>query len=368
MICVTRSLLTSFLLGAVFAAGTVQAQLLLSDDFNDNSIDPAKWTVVTAGVPRGPAATETNQHMELVGRAHLVTTPDFDPALLGGIQIDGAWAFVSRGDFDMMQILTRSDGVPSSPYGETTHGLEFHWGTPGGGLSIHPRSPRIVTSNLQTSGPAVPVMGQAYRFRIIDAGPTATFTIFDTQWNTLATATVTIVSDNTTVKKIVFHNRENMMGRTLGFLDDVAIAIPNNTPAAYSTFGKGCAGANGTPQLAAMGLPALGGGFTLQMTNLPILRPGMLVFGLSDRSWTGATLPMNLGVLGMPGCTLYTDLATLVVSLPSRGTGTTDFPMGVPINPTLMGSTFFNQYFVVDLAVGPTPVISSNAGRAVIGY
>lgn len=248
--------------------------MLLSDDFDDNSIDPLRWQVVTQGVPFGAAAIETNQRMELTGRAHLVTAQEFDPDAAGGLRIEGVWTYLASPaccDFDLLQILTRSDGVPSGTYGETANGLEFRWYWDGS-VSIGKRGPHIVLGRDTPGVLVMPVLGQSYRFRCVDAGTTASFTLFDMQWTPLSTASVDIVSDSTSVKRVVFHNRENIGGIRRVALDDVSIESLG------TVVGYGCPG-EGPPRV--LGQPSSSQGFTIHAPEMNALcwGPKVVLFG-----------------------------------------------------------------------------------------
>jgi hypothetical protein len=61
------------------------------------------------------------------------------------------------------------------------------------------------------------------------------------------------------------------------------------------------------------------------------------VVGLDDRSWGGIPLPLDLGPLGAPGCSLYTDRALGLV-VPNTGGGSA-FALTIPAAPRLVGAT-----------------------------
>lgn len=77
----------------------------------------------------------------------------------------------------------------------------------------------------------------------------------------------------------------------------------------YTPFGNGCEGSADIPVLDADAHfpPVLGGLFRAELSNLPD-GPAIGILGLSNTSWAGFALPLNLDFIGMPGCTLYTDL------------------------------------------------------------
>jgi hypothetical protein len=104
--------------------------VLLQDDFNDNSLDPSKWTVVLPNIDGTPGVTEQNQHIELTDRGYLVTANQYDPSLVGPLTLTGTWTFNSATNSfqqeDRTGVITRSDAVPyGPPYGEVHNGVGF---------------------------------------------------------------------------------------------------------------------------------------------------------------------------------------------------------------------------------------------------
>ncbi len=203
---------------ALALAVTAEGSFVIQDDFNDNSLDSSLWWVNTSGIPQNPkSVTETNQHIELEGRAHLNTQQQITPGVTDvRIEISGLWTFVS-GD-DMLQILTRSDGQPAGSYGETNSGIEFYAFGANDDFTIRGRGASVTnlatTNNLDIAG------GDTFSFFITDDGTNLSFGLWElndpTSW---ATGTATSTSDMAT-NYIVFHNRES--GRRSN-LDDVLI-------------------------------------------------------------------------------------------------------------------------------------------------
>jgi len=216
------------LLALFLAAGVASAGILLQDDFNDNSLDTTKWWVNTSGFKKGPtSAKEQNQRMELQGRAHLNTIQQFDPATYpGGIQITGRWQFAD--DDDMLQILTRSDGQPTGPYGETANGVEFFlFQQNPASFTIRARGGVSVSSLVKHHNTLQVSPNDTFSFTIFDDGTNLSFVLSEvgdpTSW---AYATAQSTSDMPT-DYIVFHNRES--GRRSN-LDDVVIESPATPP------------------------------------------------------------------------------------------------------------------------------------------
>ena len=88
--------------------------------------------------------------------------------------------------------------------------------------------------------------------------------------------------------------------------------------------------------------------------------------GLSNTTSGALTLPFDLSILGMTGCSLLADpLVTAVAS----GAGTTvPWSFGVPPNPALLGSVLFAQGFVLDPAANAFGFTATNGGRIKVGF
>ena len=213
-----------------FSLSSATAVPLLSDDFNDNSLDPAKWTT-NLNIPQGGASvTEQNQRIELVSRGHLNTALEYDPVTLGGLRITGDWTFVSGeggpgGPPEFIQVLTRSDGLPNPANccGETTNGVEFYMQTNDGNLVLRTRNAATIGVT-QLTNPSIGAVNanQVFNFEVIDdglGGLSFTMTEIGGAGRT-ATATGTVDSDLFNSNVVTFHNRE--AGR-ISYLDNVSI-------------------------------------------------------------------------------------------------------------------------------------------------
>jgi hypothetical protein len=140
------------------------------------------------------------------------------------------------------------------------------------------------------------------------------------------------------------------------------------TSASYSTFGSGCAAASTPTALSTTTLPKLGSTFNLRLSNLGPLAPGILLFGVSDTTWSGIPLPLDLTFLGMKGCKLLVSWDLEVNFTSPRAGGSLDFPIPIPANSSLEGVTFYNQAWVIDAKANAFGVGTSNGGKGVIGY
>jgi hypothetical protein len=137
-------------------------------------------------------------------------------------------------------------------------------------------------------------------------------------------------------------------------------------PGAATSYGAGCAGSNGTPFLFVPETPLVGSQVPVLVANLPPAAIALLVLGLSDTSWQGTPLPLNLGVLGAPACSLLAsaDFVTPVVNFQ----GTAYLSLALP--PTLVPSPsplLFVQGMATDFAANPLGLVFSNAAAVVVG-
>ncbi|HET6201931.1 MAG TPA: hypothetical protein VFI25_03915 [Planctomycetota bacterium] len=133
--------------------------------------------------------------------------------------------------------------------------------------------------------------------------------------------------------------------------------------------GAGCPDAQGTPlYLAASGCPDLGATLTLVLTGSPANTvPAILALGVSNATWSGLPLPLDLAFLGAPGCFVYTSNEVLLPGIPNAG-GAASLALGIPNDPSLVGGVAYAQGFQVDLALPtPLPLASSNNLAVTIG-
>jgi hypothetical protein len=67
----------------------------------------------------------------------------------------------------------------------------------------------------------------------------------------------------------------------------------------------------------------------------------------------------------MPGCWLQVDLVLFFPVF--SGSSTLAVPLDIPQSPGLIGTTFYNQAFMLDPLANSTGVSTSNAGEGRIG-
>ncbi|YCM44254.1 PEP-CTERM sorting domain-containing protein [Verrucomicrobiaceae bacterium 227] len=229
-----RSVPASLLIASAALVSTSSAAVLLQDNFDDNSIDAAKWNVVipTGSSVGSPSVTEAGSRMELAQRGHLNSASPINPdSYSGGIIITGTWFFGATDDF--MQVLTRTDGTPAGQYGETANGVEFYI-TNGNVVQIRTRNDANIAVTDSGSGTIVRNLNTPYDFTITDGAGDLSFTITerDNAANTVSvSATLGAINPAYTDNLVTFHNREG--GNRTSYLDDVTItSIPEPTTSA----------------------------------------------------------------------------------------------------------------------------------------
>ena len=110
------------------------------------------------------------------------------------------------------------------------------------------------------------------------------------------------------------------------------------------TFGKGCHGAS----IGQAGFPKTGStSCAVTLSGGAPSKPAFLFLGLNKDKLGGLPLPLDLGSLGAPGCSLY--LAPFQGFAATAGTGgAASFPVSIPNNPFLVGATLYWQWTSYD--------------------
>ena len=114
-------------------------------------------------------------------------------------------------------------------------------------------------------------------------------------------------------------------------------------------------------------LPWLGDTFTARLTNLGTLPTNVpfLFLGLSNTLWGIVPLPLDLTLIGMTGCTLYTD--PFLTFFPANIGGTATWSIPIPNDPNYLGLTLFNQGGVTSFGTNPLGLVMSNGCEIRIG-
>ncbi|MBK8979999.1 MAG: hypothetical protein IPM29_29215 [Planctomycetes bacterium] len=116
--------------------------------------------------------------------------------------------------------------------------------------------------------------------------------------------------------------------------------------------GTACASSLGTVRMRGAP-PQLGRVHRVEIGNAPGI--ALLIYGVTPQS-------IDLTAIGMPGCSLYTNVSFSVPLQAQNGTAVSELTM--PSIPALAGQTFLNQAVVVDPAANALGLASSQRGRA----
>lgn len=125
----------------------------------------------------------------------------------------------------------------------------------------------------------------------------------------------------------------------------IGVAAYHNWRGGTSPFGAPCNGlASPLPAVSGIGDPTLGNtNFAIQLDGGAPGGLTLLWFGTSRSQWAGQpVLPLDLGLLGAPGCALWTDPAQLTVGVGSA-TGSWSQPLPIPNQASLRFVTVFAQ-------------------------
>ncbi|HEU4420170.1 MAG TPA: hypothetical protein VFT55_14640, partial [Planctomycetota bacterium] len=134
-------------------------------------------------------------------------------------------------------------------------------------------------------------------------------------------------------------------------------------PGAFVASGAGCPGPTGTPQLSGSGFAWVGAQPVLRAAPVPLL--GVFVLGASNTMSGGVPLPLPLGAIGMPGCTLQVSLDVLATAAVAGGVA--QLGIQIPMQPALVGFMLHVQAGSLDPGANPLGLTLSNALAVTIG-
>ncbi|MBL8898716.1 MAG: hypothetical protein JNM84_13850 [Planctomycetes bacterium] len=131
-------------------------------------------------------------------------------------------------------------------------------------------------------------------------------------------------------------------------------------PGLFLPLGPGCAGTQGTPQLAGAGAPVLGGASQLLLSSAPQSRPFALILGFSKTSYGPLSLPFDLGLVGAPSCALRTSIDVALNGW-TDAQGQAGYAFACPVDPLLVGAHLYAQALCLDPLANALGAITSNA-------
>jgi PKD repeat protein len=136
--------------------------------------------------------------------------------------------------------------------------------------------------------------------------------------------------------------------------------------AASGAYGSGCVGSGGIPAgLTETSPPTLGGNYALDVTGITAPGIGLMVVGTDNTTYSGIPLPLDLGIVGAPGCQLLNN-ALNTSTLVAVG-ATAQWSIAVPANPALACFKIYNQAAILDVAANSLGFYFSGGRAAVLG-
>ena len=174
---------------------------------------------------------------------------------------------------------------------------------------------------------------------------------------------VIIVDGNRTM---LFDLQATQVGSTLISRGDPEVYPACWEPGSLTPFGTGCAGSAGTPSQTAFGEPRIGGSTTYLLQNAPASSPVSMNLGFSTTSWNGIPLPLNLAIIGAPGCLIYTD-AMISLATATGAAGMAQVTVDIPAEAALVGIDAHTQFLVPDAGANPFGLTVSSAVTTHVG-
>ncbi|MCI0587337.1 MAG: integrin alpha [Planctomycetes bacterium] len=142
------------------------------------------------------------------------------------------------------------------------------------------------------------------------------------------------------------------------------VEIWSLVPLGVSIDGTACPGTGGVrPVIGFTGSPTLGSSASINLSRVSPAAPALLMFGFPASNWGGIPLPFDLGILGLPGCSLAVPLSGTIGAftgpLPGSGIGGTTLPLAIPPDSALVGGSIAFQWYVADPGPGPFPGVTT---------
>ena len=138
----------------------------------------------------------------------------------------------------------------------------------------------------------------------------------------------------------------------------------SNGAAGYGYIGAGCAGTLGIPGNIANTPPVLGGTCTMVVNRLPF-DIGVMALGVSNTISGIGPLPVDLALLGMPGCPLRVSFEATATLLGAGNTAALAFP--IPATATLVGAQIYSQALSLDPLLNAFGFAISDAAVLLVG-
>lgn len=132
--------------------------------------------------------------------------------------------------------------------------------------------------------------------------------------------------------------------------------------------GTGCNDSTATQlRMSTIGCPDRTTTFGLELeTGAANQAPVIFLMGISDQNWLGIQLPLDLGLFGANGCSLYVSQEALVGPFSNPGGGAS-FQAQIPNDPSLTLGTSYWQGMIIDFGANSLGLATSNTIAVTIG-
>jgi len=139
----------------------------------------------------------------------------------------------------------------------------------------------------------------------------------------------------------------------------------------YIRFGVGCRGSNGTPSQAGQPLapatdPHIGASSLYVLSGAPKSSVAIFMLGVSKSAWGPFRLPLDMRLLGAPGCSLLTGPMIQIV-VPTNSLGTASIGLALPKLSSLVGANVYTQFACLDSKVNTLGLTFSSGVQTFIG-
>jgi hypothetical protein len=123
---------------------------------------------------------------------------------------------------------------------------------------------------------------------------------------------------------------------------------------------------NAVPTLANDGVPEIGARFDLKLALAKANTGAVLFVGNSNTTWGSIALPLDLVTFGAPTCFLRVS-PDIQAGLATDAVGGATVPITLPIDNSMVGLSFHNQFAIADSGANALGVAVTNGGTGRIG-
>ncbi|TAN72142.1 MAG: tandem-95 repeat protein, partial [Magnetospirillum sp.] len=225
--------------GATGGPGGIDFVDAVADNFDSNTLDTDKWTVVSGNIS-GHTLSVSGGHVVSTDRELLRTAEQFTPTTDHPVTVSGTWTPVSDGE--SLTIVTRGDAATLDSYSRPASGLSMYVASYGA-VAFEGLGDAASTLGTTTGDSSLTVTtGHSYAFTTTDNGNTVTFTIRDLADSANAASITSTSSYVGTANHVFLFGSEYYggMDRT-SYFDDLSVEqggviVPVSPPAAATRF------------------------------------------------------------------------------------------------------------------------------------